>query len=350
MFQRPLRFASIAIGLSTLTACGGGQIPASAPSPPRASSALALPGATPPASMDYIVCDRARSRVWVPVGSTGSVDVLDVAKGTFTRIDGFKSAEREMRGAKRTIGPSSADVGGGHVFVGNRASSEVCPIDATTLVPGPCLGLSASPDGVAYVSPVKEVWVTTPREQSITVLDASSPDALKVKTTVKLDGAPEGYAVDEARGLFFTNLEDKGSTLVIDVRTHAVKATYDPGCGADGPRGLVFDASHDLLVVACTDHLQSLDAAHDGAPLGKLDTGAGVDNLDFLDGRHLVFAAAGKAARLTVARIDDKGHLSIVTSHNTAPGARNAVADADGNAYVPDSQGARLLVVPAAAK
>src|SRR5262249_55195569 len=146
---------------------------------------------------------------------------------------------------------------------------------------------------------------------------------------------------------FFTNLEDKGSTLVIDVKTHKVKATWSPGCGPDGPRGLAFDPGHDFLVVACTDHLQVLDAGHDGASLGRLDVGAGVDNIDFADGKS--YAAAGKAATFTVAALSDKGELSVLAKGNTSEGARNPVADANGNAYVADSNGARVLVFPASA-
>ncbi|HEY5375883.1 MAG TPA: hypothetical protein VIK01_19525, partial [Polyangiaceae bacterium] len=58
--------------------------------------------------------------------------------------------------------------------------------------------------------------------------------------------------------------------------------------------------------------------------------------------------AAGKAARLTVARLEDNGQLTVTASGDTAPGARNAVADASGNAYVADPQGARLLLLSAA--
>lgn len=314
------------------------------PGPVRlAARPVALPGATGPAFLDYIVYEPARARVWVPVGSTGSVDVLDTAKGTFTRVDGFKTEERESGGKKRTYGPSAASVGDGFVYIGNRASSEVCPVETSTLKVWPCTRLAAATDGVAYVASSKEVWVTTPRAQALTVLDASNPGALRVRTTVKTDGEPEGYAVDEGHGVFFTNLEDKGKTLAIDVKTHQVKASWSPGCGADGPRGLAFDAAHDFVVVACTDHVQVLDAGHDGAPLGRLDTGAGLDNIDFVGGR--VYAAAGKAAQLTVAAVDEKGQLEVVGTGDTSGGARNAVADANGNAYVADSQGARILVL-----
>jgi hypothetical protein len=315
-------------------------------SPELTGKPVALPGATGPAFLDYIVYERARSRVWVPVGSTGSVDVYDVAAASFTRIDGFKTEQREANGKKRTFGPSAAAVGDGFVYVGDRATGEVCPVDVKTLKTGTCLKLSSATDGVAYAAVSREVWVTTPKDQSLTVLDASKPAVLKRKTAVKVDGSPEGYAVDEAHGLFFTNLEDKGGTVVIDTKTHKVTATWNAGCGADGPRGLAFDATHDFVIVACTDGVRVLDAAHDGAVLGKLDTGAGVDNIDYVDDKQLVYVAAGKASRLTIAKVDAKGALTVVATGTTSEGARNAVADAAGNTYVADSANARLLVFP----
>jgi DNA-binding beta-propeller fold protein YncE len=255
--------------------------------------------------------------------------------------------EREARGAKRTMGPSAASVGDGVVYIGNRGTSEVCAVDAKTLELGKCIKLTGAIDGVCYVASGKEVWVTSPKESLLTVLDASSPSTLAVKTTIKLAGEPEGYGVDESRGLFFTNLEDKGGTVVIDVKTHKPRATWNAGCGADGPRGLAVDSAHGFVFVACTDHVQVLDGAHDGAKLGALDTGAGVDNIDLLPEKKLLYVAAGKAERLTVARVDDKGKLEIVATGVTSPGARNPVADESGKAYVADAQGARVLVFDA---
>ncbi len=271
--------------------------------------------------------------------------MFDIASSSFTRVDGFKTAEREFHGKKRMMGPSASAVGDGVVYVGNRATSEVCAVDAKSLKLGKCLKLPTSTDGVAYVPSAKEVWVTTPRDQSITVLDASKPGALSPKTVIKLGGDVEGYAVDDAHGLFFTNTEDKGTTLAIDVKTHKLKSTWSPSCGSDGPRGIAIDVARGLLFVACTDHVQVLDAAHDGASLGKLDTGAGVDNIDYVEPSGLLYVAAGKASRLTVARFDDKGVPAVVATATTAAGSRNAVADANGNAYVPDPNGATLLVL-----
>jgi hypothetical protein len=306
-------------------------------------SPVALPGATAPASLDYIAFEPGRSRVWVPVGGTGSVDVYDTASGTFTLVDGFKTAQRDYKGQTRTVGPSAVSIGDAAAYVGNRATSEVCPVDTATLEVGACIKLRSPTDGVAYVPPTKEVWVTTPRDQSIVVLDATKPLALTVKTTIRLDGAPEGYAVDVQRSLFITNLEDKNETVVIDVWKHAPIATWNLACGADGPRGVSADL-RGLVYVACTDRVLVLDGLHGGANLAAIETGTGVDNIDWFEARHLLYAAAGKAARLTVAHVDDKGQATPIAVGASVDGARNGVVDASGNAYLADPKNARLLV------
>jgi DNA-binding beta-propeller fold protein YncE len=322
--------------------------PAAPPAPAVAkltAKPVPLPGVTGNLSFDYLGIDRARGTVWVPVGNTGSADAYDIASGKITKVDGFKTAEREVRGKKRVMGPSAVTVGDGVVYIGNRATSEVCAVDLKTMKVGKCLKTASPTDGVAYVASTKEVWVTTPDDHSLTVLDASKPEALKAKTTVKTPGEVEGYAVDESRGVFFTNLEDKGSTLAVDVKTHAVKATWNPGCNEKGPRGVAVDVARNFVFVACTDHVQVLDAGHDGAKLGKIETGGGVDNLDWIDAKQLLVVASREAARVSLIHVDDKGELSLAATGDTAPGARNAVADANGNVYVPAPESGQLLVL-----
>jgi DNA-binding beta-propeller fold protein YncE len=315
---------------------------ASAPAQLAARS-LPLPGASGNAFLDHIAYERGARRVWVPVGSTGSVDVLDTTAGSFTRIDGFRTVQRAARGQMRTMGPSAVSIGDGVAYVGNQGSSEVCAIDVKTLKLQECLQLRVPIDGVVYVAATKEVWVTSPHDGLLVVLDASKPAQPEPKIIIPLAGEPEGYAVDESRGVFYTNLEDQGGTVVIDVKTHHPRATWSAGCNADGPRGVAVDETRNLLVVACTDHLQVLDAGHDGARLGTLDTGAGVDNIELLAAKKLVYVAAGKAARLTIARLDGRGQLEVIATAATSPGARNPVADEAGNAYVADSPASRIL-------
>jgi DNA-binding beta-propeller fold protein YncE len=306
---------------------------------------VALPGATGAVSLDYLAVDRASGLVWVPAGDTGSVDVIDPVKGTALRVQGFATAERAGHAGKRVVGPSSATIGDGFAYVGDRASSEVCALPLAAPAKGACVTLPVPPDGLAYVATTKEVWATTPSTKSIGVLDAQKPEALALKTTLPLDGEPEGYAVDAAKGVFFTNLEDGDKTLVIDARSRKVTATWEATCGGDGPRGLALDAARGILFVACTDRVKALDVAHAGAELGVLAAGGGVDNIDYVEARAELFVAAGKAGTLTVAKVDDKGGMRALGVATTAPGARVVVAGADGTAFVADGRGGRVLVV-----
>lgn len=236
-------------------------------------------------------------------------------------------------------------MGDGVVYIGNRADSSVCAVDATTLTKSSCVTLPSMPDGVAFVARTKEVWVTTPRDQTIVVLDVATPAAPKIAGTIQLEGDPEGYAVDDARGVFYTNLEDKDRTVRIDLTTRKVTATWMPECGEAGPRGLVIEPAGRLLMVACPDHVEVLHAGKDGAILSKLATGGGVDNFDYLPARRSLYLAAGGDATLTVAHLDENGSLRSTNVGATAKGARNAVVTDDGTVFVADGPEGRILVV-----
>jgi DNA-binding beta-propeller fold protein YncE len=331
-----MRLAAVAAGIAIAT-----SIAVAAPRAPTVK-AIALPAATPAGVfMDYLASDRARHRVWVPAGNTGRVDVIDTRDGSIKEVAGFPTKEVERNGKKRVVGPSSASVGDGVVFVGNRADSNLCAVDAVSLARQKCVALPSSPDGVAYVAATKEVWVTAPRDNALLVLDAAT---LTQKARIEVPGQPEGYAVDGKRGRFYTNLEDKDRTLAIDLASRAVVATWLPACGEDGPKGLAIDETRNVLFVACTDKIESVDAGS-GRVLSTLATGAGVDNIDWLPSRKWIYAAAGQAAKLTIAAADDKGALTSVVVVPTSAGARNAVAGDDGAAWVTDSRGGKILQV-----
>jgi DNA-binding beta-propeller fold protein YncE len=309
---------------------------------------LPLPGAMAKANtMDYIAFDPATKRVWVPAGSAGAVVVIETSSGELKPIADLPTAEVGSGDRKRKVGPSSATVGDGVVYVGNRADSSICAFDAKTLAKGACRKLDQMPDGLAYVASTKEVWATTPRDKSIRVLDAST---LAEKTKVTVDGGPEGFAVDNKRGRFYTNLEDKDQTLAIDLKDKKVLSTWKTGCGEDGPRGLRVDADSGHLFVACTAKVEVLDAAKDGAVLSSLETGEGVDDLDWAAASHLLYVGAGKAALLTVASVDAAGKLTLVEKVPTHAGARNPAVTDKGVVYLAHGGGGLLDVVVATPK
>ncbi len=304
---------------------------------------VALPGA--PADgvgMDVIAYDRARHRVWVPAGNTASVDLIDTADDSVRRIEGFPVTEIERHGQKRTVGPSAAAIGNGVVYVVNRGDNGVYALDADTAQVITHTRVAGMPDLVAFAATANEVWVTLPRDKVIVALDATS---LATKDTIRFEGEPEGLVVDDARGLVYTNLEDKDRTLTIDLRSRKVVRDWAANAGEGGPKCLALDRAHDFLIVACPDHVNVLDAARDGKLLSTIDTGAGVDSIDYVESRHQLFAAASRAGKLTVAGLDADGTLTPIAVVDTATGARNAVATERGVAYLTDSPRGRILVV-----
>jgi DNA-binding beta-propeller fold protein YncE len=190
------------------------------------------------------------------------------------------------------------------------------------------------PDGLAYVASQKEVWVTTPRDKSIRVLDAKTLDE---KTKLTFEGNPEGFAVDAKRGRFYTNLEDKDLTLAIDLATRKTVATWKPSCGEDGPHGLRVDSNAGQLIVACSTRVEVLDAAHAGEVLSSIDTGDGVDDIDYAPATHLLYVGAARAGKLTVASVDSRGKMAVEASVPTHAGARNPAVTDKGVVYLAHS-------------
>ena len=281
--------------------------------------------------MDVMAYDPHTGFVWAPAGNTGAVDVVDAATGKVRQIPGFATKEVEGRNGKRILGPSGVSIGEGVVYIGNRADSSVCAFDSRTLAPGACAHFDSPTDGVVYVAPTKEVWVTTPGDKSIRVVDSKT---MEQKAKLTYEGNPEGYAVDAKRGRFYTNMEDKDQTLAIDLKTHKTLATWNPSCGKEGPHGLRLDATDGHLFVACSTLAEVLDAGHDGAVLSMVDTGDGVDDIDYAPATHMLYVGAAKAAKLTIARADQSGHLTSVAQVPTPAGARNAVVTKDGTVYL----------------
>jgi DNA-binding beta-propeller fold protein YncE len=312
--------------------------------------------------LQALAADRELGRIWIPAGETGRVDVVDAASGAVTAIEGFPASPAPLPGQEARVGPSAVALGGGTAWIGNRGDGTICAFDARALRGRSCLklpeaGLASSPAGLAWVAPTRELWVTLgapavgyrPADRSVAVLDAADPAALRLLARVEVGGAAEGHAVDAWRGLFYTNLEDRNRTLAIDVRTRRVAATWDAGCGPEGPRGLAVDVSRNFLFVACADRVVALDAGRGGAVLGTAETGGGLDDIDYLEPRRLLFAASARTATLSVIRVGEDGALATVATGDTPPLARAVAADAEGRAWVADPAGGRILRFEAAA-
>jgi DNA-binding beta-propeller fold protein YncE len=318
-------------------------------------SPIALPGATGVVALDYFAYDHSTGKLWVPASNTGNVDVIDGNSDAVSQVTGFKTGEVELRGRKITLGPTAVSIGDGVVYIGNRGDSSLCVIDAQTLKRGECLqvappsaGPAAAPDAVVYVSATRELWITTgappigvpSADKTLQVFDASEPRHLKLKLKIPLDGSAEGYAVDNQRGLFYTNIEEAGKTVAIDVRSHKVVAEWKVH---DDLQGLTLDSARGFLFVACGDHVVSLDVAHGGRLIDSMVTGHGLDNIDFSRGEKVLYAAASVTATLSIIEVGDDGKFRLKTLIPTVKGARGVIAGKGETAYLIDPAEGRIL-------
>jgi hypothetical protein len=317
---------------------------------------IALPGANGLVMLDYFAYDNSSRRLWVPAANTGSVDVIDTTNDQVQRVDGFPVTQVQFKGKLRAMGTSSVAIGDGAVYVGSRADSRICIIDARTLKTGKCIafaapwaGLAAAPDGLIYIAATHELWATSgappvgvaAADRSIKIFSASATD-LVPSGKIPLPASAEGYAVDNVHGRFYTNLEEIGKTVAIDVRKRAVVSTWR---SCEDPSGVAVDSKRGFVFVACGDHVIVIDTVHEGRVVGSIATGAGVDNIDYVEGAALLYVAAAEAEQLTIAHVDDQGKPGSIAVIPTTKGARSVVAGADGVAYLIDPYGGNILKV-----
>jgi hypothetical protein len=76
-----------------------------------------------------------------------------------------------------------------------------------------------------------------------------------------------------------------------------------------------------------------------------MDVGDGLDSIDVVESRHELYAAAARAATLTIAHLDSQGDVTPVATVATRVGARNAVVTEEGVAYLTDGAEGKILIV-----
>lgn len=75
--------------------------------------------------------------------------------------------------------------------------------------------------------------------------------------------------------------------------------------------------------------------------------GGGVDLIDYAPNDQRLFVGFGAIAMLRIVSVGANGAMTVVASAPTATGARNALVDEHGRAYLADSVGGRILVTDA---
>jgi hypothetical protein len=313
---------------------------------------IALPGTSGVVLLDHLAYDHVGGTIWVPGSNTGNVYIIKDNSDAVSVVRGFNIGEVELEGQKAKMGPTAVSLGQDTAYIGNRADSTLCAIDLRTFKREGCVDVKrrseaadAGPHTVSYIAATDEVWVTTGPGKSIQVFDAADPKHLKWKTEIPLESSSEGYAVDNARGRFYTNLGEIGRTVAIDVRSHQVVAKWD--VSSHDVQGIALDTARGFVFVACNDHVVSLDANHENKTIDSVTTGAGIDDIDFSGEQNILYAAASVTATLAIAEVGDDGKFRLRALVPTKRSVRGVTVAKDATVYlINPAEGGLLKVTP----
>ena len=210
----------------------------------------------------------------------------------------------------------------GRGFVSNGREGTVTIFDLKSLKVISKVKAGDNPDAILYDPATKRVFTFNGRSHDSTAIDAANGNVL---ATIKLDGKPE-FAVSDANGKVFVNIEDKSELTEIDPNKLQVKSTW-PLAPCEEPSGLAIDRKNHRLFAGCDNQMMAVVDADSGKVITTLPIGKGVDATAFDPDNGFAFASCGDG-HLTVVKEDSKDKFSVAENVSTQEGARTMALDA----------------------
>jgi hypothetical protein len=313
-----------------------------------------LPNGDPGIGFDDLRYAPVLKKVLAPAGRTGNLDLVDPSTLEVTAIGGFTASTTFTAGRHRS-GTTSADEGGGKLFAIDNETKSVRVADPATKSILFSTTLGGAPDIVRWVQSTGEIWVTQPNNPGITpsanpgieVLTVPAGGAPVSVAMIPVPGTgtgPESIVVDNTRSRVYTN-SAMGQTYAIDVTQRAIVETWANGC-TGLTVGLALDEARGFVFATCqVGRVAVLDVAHGGAKLGEISTGSGLDIISYSASLHHLYLAGATSADLAIAGVSAAGVPTLLGTVPTAQGSQQVTSDDEGNVWVGDPAGGRLLKV-----
>jgi len=195
-----------------------------------------IPLSGPALRFDYQSIDTTANRLYISHMDAGELVVFNLES---RRVEGTIRHLPRVTGvwAVPALGTLYASVPGKH---------SVAVIDARTLGVKAWVGKIGFPDGIAYASDVKKIYVSDESGGGELVIDG--PTNRKV-TTIPLGGEAGNTIYDPGSGRILVAVQDRNEVVEIDPRTDRVVSRHKLQ-GAARPHGMRLDPIHRLLFVA----------------------------------------------------------------------------------------------------
>jgi DNA-binding beta-propeller fold protein YncE len=222
----------------------------------------------------------------------------------------------------------------GRGFISDGKEAKVAVFDLNTMKITDKISVGDNPDSLVYDPDTHKVFVFNGKSKTMSVLSGE----LKTKlATVNLPGKPEFSVVDPDAEQVYVNIEDKNEILAISTKSHHVISTW-PIAPCEMPTGLAIDIVGKKLFAVCENQkLIAFDIASHKV-ISTLPIGSGADAVAYEPFSKKVFASAGEG-KVTIARVGDKGQLTLDQELVTEPGARTVAIDPlSRKLYLPTAQ------------
>jgi len=258
---------------------------------------------------DYLIVDEAARRLYVSHGT--QVEVLDVDSGAIVGkipntlgVHGIALAPELGRG-----------------FVSNGQTSTVTIFDLKTWQTIGEVPTGKKPDGIIYDPATSKVFAFNGGSNSVTVISAADN---KVAGTIDLGGGPE-FAVADAKGYVFNNLEDRSQLVKIDSSKLTVEQRW-PLAPCEAPSSMAMDRPNRRIFIGCRSKVMAVVDADSGKVITTVPIGVHVDATAFDPHSRLIFNSNGEGT-VTVIHQDTPDKYSVVATVKTLPKAKTMAFD-----------------------
>jgi len=206
--------------------------------PLRVLADVPLSGGT--ARFDYQSLDSTNGRLYIAHLGADSLVVFDINKQT--PIGDVKDLKR-VHGV--LVVPELH-----RVYASATGTNELAVIDDQSLNLVARVPAGDYPDGIAYASKVRKLYVSDLHGKTDTVIDAQTNQRL---TTIALGGGAGNSQYDSASDRIFVTVDGREELAEIDPKADQVVARY-PLTGCKGSHGLLIDSERRLAFAACEDN------------------------------------------------------------------------------------------------
>jgi len=259
---------------------------------------------------DYLAVDPTTRRLFVT--NSTQVVVIDIDQNT---VVGTIPDTPRVHGV--------AFVPGGKAFTSNGGENKASIVDTKTLKVLSKVDIGPGPDAILYEPKNNEVYAFNHTAGTATVVKADTGAPV---TTIKLSGTGvETGVADPELGRVFVNIESNSTIDAIDIKTHAVVATW-PIAPAEGGTGLAIDLQNHLLFSggAGGKYTVMVDAKT-GKVVGQMEICTDTDATTFDPQTKMVFTSC--SGSMTIGHEDSPTKLSVVQTLQTIAGGQTNALD-----------------------